>query len=224
MEGCMICGKELVYLDGSVETKCYLCQAAGRTNVECPDHHFVCDKCHAAPAYEGIERISKTTTETDPVKIGELMMKLPSVPMHGPEHHVINAVVVLTALRNTGRATNEQVLEGFRRAKMVPGGACGHWGACGAGLGAGIAFSVYTKTTPLSEGDQWKKCFNHTSHLLVKIGETGGPRCCKRGTRTALIESRKALGLPGNLIPVCDFSRRNKQCLFTKCPYFPKKK
>lgn len=222
MEGCMICGKELVYRQGSNINSCYFCKTQTKTNVECPDHHFVCDHCHSAPAIDSITRISETTTETDPVKIGEIMMKLPSVPMHGPEHHVINSVAVLTALRNIGKIKHEQVLEGIRRAKMVPGGSCGNWGACGAALGAGIAHSVFTQTTPLSAGLPWKQGMNYTAHMLTKVGETGGPRCCKRGTRTALIESRKLLNLPGALIPVCDFIRRNKQCIGIKCPYFPK--
>lgn len=53
---------------------------------------------------------------------------------------------LLTAYRNAGgkidlkRALSEMVSRG----KEIPGGSCGFWGACGAGISAGIYLSIVT--------------------------------------------------------------------------------
>mgnify|MGYP002869165356 CR=1 FL=1 len=70
-------------------------------------------------------------------------MALPQVHMHGPEHHGIVPCVLLTAYRNNGGEVDlpSSLREAVRRAKQVPGGTCGYWGACGAAIGAGIDIS-----------------------------------------------------------------------------------
>ena len=77
-------------------------------------------------------------------------MDLPSVHMHGPEHHAIVPSVLLTALRNNGERMNYDTAlsEICKRARQVPGGTCGYWGVCGAAAGAGIFMSVMTDPVP----------------------------------------------------------------------------
>jgi hypothetical protein len=43
---CVVCGKELIYLTGSVQSKCFYCSQFHDTNATCVDGHFVCDTCH----------------------------------------------------------------------------------------------------------------------------------------------------------------------------------
>lgn len=64
-----------------------------------------------------------------------------------------------------------------------------------------------------------------TAKCLGKIAETGGPRCCKRGSRIALETAadftREFLGvdIPVGQLP-CTFFRENAECLYARCPYF----
>ena len=53
--GCLICGKELSYLENAGKRGYYYCLEKYDTNVACTDWHFVCDKCHSLPANEFIE-------------------------------------------------------------------------------------------------------------------------------------------------------------------------
>ncbi len=65
------------------------------------------------------------------------------------------------------------------RGKSVPGGACGFWGACGAGISSGMFVSIISKSTPLSV-EPFSLSHKMTAKSLSAIGEIGGPRCCKR--------------------------------------------
>ncbi|MDR3209374.1 MAG: DUF5714 domain-containing protein, partial [Oscillospiraceae bacterium] len=110
-----------------------------------------------------------------------------------------------------------------RRGGKVPGGTCGFWGACGAGLGAGIFLSVVTSSSPLSEANHGL-CNRLTARCLAAIGELGGPRCCKRNLGLALRETvaftRENLGVemtPPSI--VCEFHARNAECIGARCPF-----
>lgn len=106
-------------------------------------------------------------------------MDLPSVHMHGPEHHAIVPCVLLTAFRNNGEHMDYDAAlsEICKRAKQVPGGTCGYWGVCGAAAGAGIFMSVMTGSSPLHK-DSWPFPQKLVSIILSRLADVGGPRCC----------------------------------------------
>jgi hypothetical protein len=87
----------------------------------------------------------------------EKVMAHPSVPMHGPEHHIMVPCVIIAAVRNAGYTVPEGAIEkALERASKVPGGWCGLYGDCGAAVGVGIAVSVLTNATPLTaSNDRW---------------------------------------------------------------------
>ena len=60
---------------------------------------------------------------------------------------------LLTAYHNAGGKVElwKALPEMYHRGKEVPGGACGFWGACGAGISTGMYLSIVTKSTPLAE-------------------------------------------------------------------------
>ena len=66
-----------------------------------------------------------------------------------------------------------------------------------------------------------------TAACLSAIGETGGPRCCKRDSFTALHEAVKFIGKNLGIVLeepeqlLCRFSDRNSQCIRFRCPYYP---
>ncbi len=100
---------------------------------------------------------------------------------------------------------------------------CGFWGACGAGVSAGMFVSIVTGSTPLAK-DEWGLSNKMTSSALGAIGEVGGPRCCKRDSYISIIKavefSKEHLGVEMELGEVkCVHSTQNNQCIKERCPF-----
>lgn len=193
--GCLICGAPVTYsIESSVKT-CSICHKEQLTNAVCENGHFVCDACHSYGTYIPVSTALRSSTEKDPLLLLEEIMDLPSVHMHGPEHHAIVPSVLLTALRNNGERMNYDTAlsEICKRAKQVPGGTCGYWGVCGAAAGAGIFMSVMTGSGPLHK-DAWPFPQKLVSVILSKLADVGGPRCCKRTSRIAIEEAIRFTG------------------------------
>ena len=132
---------------------------------------------------------------------------------------------LLTAYKNAGGVIdlNNALQEMYSRGKAVPGGACGFWGACGAGISAGQFMSIATRSTPLAK-EPWGLSNQMTSKALGSIGEVGGPRCCKRDSYLAILAAidfaREQLGVEMTCtIPVCNHSAQNNQCIGKRCPF-----
>jgi len=223
--GCLICGKPIVYSLNARELRCEICGRSFTSNVSCEDGHYVCDKCHSS-GFAEVLRMLFQSEEKDPMKLFLQVVLLPSVHMHGPEHHAIVPAVLLTAYKNCGgkldfAAALNQAIE---RGSHVPGGICGFWGACGAAIGAGIYMSVLTGTTPYSV-EEWSEPQRMTAHCLEKMAETGGPRCCKRTSRTAIktavdfTRERFGISMPVGDFPCTHFDV-NEECIHTRCPYY----
>ena len=229
-EGCLVCGKELVYSEQSRNFQCMYCGQNATGTIYCPDGHFVCDACHRGGAVRQIEIMCSQSTETNPFRLAKAIMATPFVHMHGPEHHQLVPVVILTCLRNLGVPIKpHQVQNALIRAGQLPGGICGNWGACGAALGAGIGLSVLRRVTSLSK-DLWGVSNRDTGTILQQVAAYGGPRCCKRSTYLALtaaiaiLERDGAVQFPesAHIPPVCGDFRRNQQCLDLGCPFYPR--
>lgn len=161
----------------------------------------------------------------NPIEIMQRLMALPFCHMHGPEHHVMVGSALLTAYKNAGGDINlpKALIEMRERGKKVPGGACGFWGACGAGVSAGMFVSIVTGSTPLA-GKAWGLSNRMTAAALGAIGEVGGPRCCKRDSYLAIIKAvefaRQNLGVQMELAEVkCVHSAQNNQCIKERCPF-----
>jgi hypothetical protein len=163
---------------------------------------------------------------TDPWAVALEIMRLPAVNLHGPEHHVIIGSALMTAYSNA-TGTRDKLAKSLgiieKRGTKVPGGTCGFWGACGAGLGAGIFLAVVTESTPLS-ADTYGLCNRLTARCLAAIGEVGGPRCCKRNVGIALRETvaflREELGVALTEPAIaCEFSGKNRECIGKKCAW-----
>ena len=157
-------------------------------------------------------------------------MAMPFCHMHGPEHHVLVGAALLTAYRNAGGALElgEALKEMQSRGRAVPGGACGFWGACGAGISAGQFVSIATGSTPLAV-ESWGLSNRMTAKALEAIGTVGGPRCCKRDSYLAVLAAvdfaAEQLGVRmERSAPVCTRSKQNNQCIGTRCPFFGGKK
>ena len=164
----------------------------------------------------------------DPIEIILNMMKMPFCHMHGPEHHVMVGAALLTAYKNAGGQIDfeKSLIEMMNRGKSVPGGVCGFWGACGAGISTGMFVSIISASTPLTD-----KPFSLSNQMTAKsldaIGRIGGPRCCKRDSFIAILAAidfaRVHFGVEMEKPPItCGYSSRNNQCIEGRCPFFEK--
>lgn len=223
---CLICGKELVYAQDASKMTCALCGKSMPSNACCMDGHFVCDACHMNGLSAACLRACRECDEKDPVAIMEMLMALPGVHMHGPEHHFLIACALLTAYAHvTGEDLSGLYARAIERGSNVPGGICGRWGNCGAAVGAGIFLSVLSDTTSLSV-ESWGQCNRLSGRCLQELGALGGPRCCKRNTlvsiRTtaAFLKEEMGIELPIRSEIRCAYSAKNDVCIRARCPFY----
>ena len=228
-EECLICKAPLEYLDTDQVMKCELCHKKQSSKTRCINGHFVCDECHTG-GMDKIISICFNSKSLNPVEILEEMMCMPACHMHGPEHHTMVGSALLTAYKNAGGDIDLKtaLYEMQKRGKQVPGGACGFWGACGAGVSTGMYVSIALKSTPLAK-EAWGLSNQMTAKALEAIGKNGGPRCCKRDSYLAIIEAVKftseKLGVKMEINPVaCTRSHLNNQCIQEECPFYKKTK
>ncbi len=161
----------------------------------------------------------------NPVEIIEKLMGQPFCHMHGPEHHVMVGSALLTAYKNAGGDIDllQALAEMMSRGKSVPGGACGFWGACGAGISAGMFVAIISKSTPLAV-ESFGLSHLMTSKALGEIGAVGGPRCCKRDSYLSILAAvdfvKEHLGIEMEKPEiVCNHSAQNNQCIGKRCPF-----
>ena len=225
-EHCGVCGEPLVYATSPQLVTCAFCGGAVETLIRCPNGHFVCDACHGRDAQAMLEEWLEASSSTSPLALLEMAMAHPAVSMHGPEHHAIVPAAIAAAARNAGYpVASGAIAEALRRGAKVPGGWCGFYGACGAGIGVGIATSVLTGATPLI-GEPRRLANEATAFVLARM-QDGHPRCCKRSSRRALsaavefLAARLDIDLTLGPEPTCTFMARNRECVREQCTYYP---
>lgn len=221
---CLICGAPLEYLFENEDMECAICRKKEPSKTRCVSGHYVCSDCHTQ-GMDAIFSVCMNESSTDPIEILEELMSLPFCHMHGPEHHVIVGASLLTAYKNSGGKLDfESALkEIYSRGKSVPGGVCGFWGACGAGISSGQFVSIISGATPLSD-KEWGLANKMTSSALANIGQIGGPRCCKRDSYISILSAvdfiRENFGIEMKRSqPACSRSAQNAQCITSRCPF-----
>ncbi|MBQ7999657.1 MAG: SAM-dependent methyltransferase [Ruminococcus sp.] len=221
---CLICGAPLVYKDTDTVAQCVLCHKEENTKTMCEQGHFICNTCHTK-GIDTIIGVCLSQTSKNPVEILRSLMSLEFCHMHGPEHHIMVGASLLTAFKNAGGEIDltKSLSEMCSRGKNVPGGACGFWGACGAGVSTGMFMSIVTGSTPLADR-VWGLSNMMTSSALRAIGEVGGPRCCKRNSYLAVTEAvsfvKTHLGVEMELPKIkCTHFEENNQCIGERCPF-----
>lgn len=224
-EECLICKAPLTYLQQDEAMECAICGKKEPSKTRCVNGHYVCSDCHTR-GMDSIFGLCMGEFSRNPLEILEKMMAMPFCHMHGPEHHVMVGAALLTAYRNAGGSLElEKALkEMYSRGKSVPGGVCGFWGACGAGISTGQFVAIATNSTPLAQ-EPWALSNQMTAKALEKIGKVGGPRCCKRdsylATLAAIDFAAEHLGVQMEpALPVCSRSGQNNQCIGKRCPFF----
>ena len=224
--GCLICKAPLVYLDEGVTMRCAICRDKMISRAKCENGHFVCDKCHTQ-GLDSIVALCLAEETDDPVEIMEHLMSQPFCHMHGPEHHTMVGAALLTAYHNAGGEIDltRALPEMLRRGKEVPGGVCGYWGACGAALSTGIFMAIVSNSSPLAT-EPFRLSNLMTAKALTAVGETGGPRCCKRDSYLSILAAvdyvAEHLGVQMKKRDItCTRMAMNEQCIGKRCPFSP---
>jgi hypothetical protein len=158
-------------------------------------------------------------------------MKHPDFNLYGPEHHALTPAAILTSLKNNNikkpdgdEVSFSDIKEAIRRGSEIPGGYCGFYGSCGAGIGSGIAISIFTGATPSKDVPR-SLANKMTSRALNKIADNL-EHCCKRSVRISIIEALRFLEEKFSISleyqpQSCNFSELNKKkCAYEKCPIF----
>ncbi len=228
-EECLVCKAPLEYLESDTMMECVICHKKENSKTRCVNGHYVCSECHTS-GMDIILSICMNEKSKNPIEILEKMMSMEFCHMHGPEHHVMVGASLLTAYKNAGGEIDlsTALSEMYSRGKQVPGGACGFWGACGAGISAGIYMSLITKSTPLAK-EAWGLSNQMTARALDAIGKNGGPRCCKRDSYLAIREAvnftEEKIGIKMESDKIgCSRSSMNNQCIKSACPFHEKGK
>lgn len=206
--------------------ECELCHRQEISKTRCINAHYVCNEYHTK-GMDAVIGYCLNETSKNPIEILDYMMSLPFCHMHGPEHHTLVGSALLTAYRNAGGEIEllKALKEMMARGQKVPGGACGFWGSCGAAISTGMCMSILSGATPLTQ-ESWGQSNLMTARSLLKIGEVGGPRCCKRNSYLSLqaaaeyIKETKGVTLEMKPI-VCHRSDANNQCIGKRCPFHP---
>lgn len=221
---CLLCGAALEYLNEGVVMSCEICHKSEISRTRCLNGHYVCDACHSK-GLTSIVSLCMAERSKDPVEIIEKLMKLPFCHMHGPEHHVMVGAALLTAYSNAGGVIDlhKALVEMINRGSLVPGGSCGFWGACGAGISSGMFISIISESTPL-KNKPFALSHLMTAESLKRIGEIGGPRCCKRDSFISILSAvdfvKAHFGIEMDKPNVeCSFFTQNNQCIGKRCPF-----
>lgn len=230
---CEICGHDLIYGVSTEDYKKLNCEFCGDlfdTNIYCEQEHYICDACHSKGAIDIIESVCEKTNIKDPFELADRIMKHPSFKMYGPEHHVLTPAVVLTVLRNNEikKPNGEEITlfdikEAIRRASKLPGGWCGFYGSCGAGIGSGVAISIFTGATPSTNKE--RTLANQITSRSLSLIADGLEHCCKRSVKLAICEILEFLNEKFKIelnynTKKCIFSHLNNKCESENCPIF----
>lgn len=221
---CLICRAPLEYSEKDELMECVICHKKESSKTKCINGHYICNECHTK-GMDAIIGLCLENSSKNPIEILEQMMEQPFCHMHGPEHHVMVGSALLTAYRNAGGDIDlaAALPEMFSRGKSVPGGACGFWGACGAGISTGMFVSIISGATPLA-AEPFRLSHLMTARSLEQIGKVGGSRCCKRDSFLSIlsavdfVEENFGISMEKPEV-ICRYSSENNQCIGKRCPF-----
>ncbi|MDD2190859.1 MAG: DUF5714 domain-containing protein [Eubacteriales bacterium] len=222
--GCIICGSPLTYSVSAEDHTCDICGETFSSNTKCIHGHYVCDNCHNGDVLDHMEKLLIKSHEKNPIRLAEMVFDMPTMKMHGPEHHSMVPAVLETAHQNIlGIRDTSKIQEAINRGKDIKGGSCGFHGNCGACVGTGIAESLYLGATPKSKEERGRAMLA-TSKALLAVSELGGPLCCKRDSITSIktyMDISNRYEGADDYQYSCKYYMFNQGCIRLECPYFP---
>lgn len=227
-ETCILCGEDLNKLGAIVDRRCDFCGSVKAIPAECNNSHCICGDCLSMSPTDFVYSMCLKYKGIDPIALAVDIMNSPVIKMHGAEHHFIVPAVLTTCLHNINHS-EESLADKLdiikRRAEVETPRACSYdLNTCGAAIGTGVFISTYLHRELIDE-DQWSPSNSIVAKSLLKVAESGGPRCCKRDTYLSLeaaiefIRDNFAITLPVSTAK-CTFSLRNKTCKHEECQFY----
>jgi len=225
-EHCTICGLALVYRVQGEIVRCDQCGHREQSAIGCPAGHYICDACHSDRSLKRLPELARETTAQAPEDILEELIRLPDLPMHGPEHHAMAGLSLLLASERTGvKLPEDYIEETIRRSMQIPGGTCGYHGACDGAVSMGGAVSMISGATPVT-GLARGMAHRATASALLSCGDAQA-RCCKRALRKtvaagmAFFAEELSINFPRPVEQTtCADISRNRECAKGQYPYF----
>ena len=223
---CQFCATPLRQLPNAVGARCMVCGERGKTRTWCTAGHFVCDDCRGTELMGLLEAMLGEERSVDPVETFLRMRSRPDFGMNGPHHHALVAAAFLVAYHDLhGEPAWADVLDALQSAATeLPGGTCGYWGACSAGLAVGMAYCAILGSDPTS-GLPRSIAHRAVSAILDRIAQDTGPRCCRRDCLLALqVGCELSTELLPRAVPTshgakCEQAADNPECSGEACPF-----
>jgi hypothetical protein len=220
---CPFCGLELAVSDAAAA--CVYCGTRVEGDYVCARGHCICEACRLADPPELIAAACAHSVTPDPRKTADLIMRHPSWPAHGPQHHLLVAPVLLTALGAAGVLPRAAALlpAALERCAGIPAGACASRGDCGACAGAAAALSLLLRAGFASGRERNLVLETMAAGLLLLAGQGAG-RCCKQSVYAALEAAEQTLaselGIRLDSPPrPCAFAAAVPDCRGKSCRY-----
>jgi hypothetical protein len=225
---CILCGDDLNHLEPNITERCDFCGKTTIVDYQCNSYHYICHDCYSGGPFEYITKRCLEYKGIDPIDLAVSIMNTPTIRMHGPEHHYIVPATLLTCVYNLQGKQN--LLESKlkialqREISESPQFCEYNKGFCGAAIGSGIFYSLFSDENTEIE-NAWSLTNTQIAESLKRVEKSGGPRCCKRDTYISILSAidflkdKFAIELPRSEAK-CTFSMRNKSCKREDCEYF----
>ena len=118
LNGCILCGSSLIYDENAQDQVCDICGKTFVSNIKCTHGHYVCDSCHNGDVLFHMEELLNQSTEKNPIRLAEMVFDMPTMKVHGPEHHSMVPAVLETAHQNIhGIRDLRKIKETIKRGK-----------------------------------------------------------------------------------------------------------
>jgi hypothetical protein len=173
---------------------------------------------------------ARQLTGTKPAEmLEELLGGQEGMPVCGVWHHALAGEILLLCLKNARYQIGDDLIdEVVERGRLIPGGACGFMGVCGALNSTTSAYAILLGSTPVAT-EARERLLRFSSRLAARLAEIGGSRCCKKSTYAALELAQGEFAKLGFELPGeefagrCKFFADNETCDGAECVYFPRK-
>ena len=188
---------------------------------------LACATCAAAMTSQLAEQVEEICWKSDETDLLSLLgrvrdeLKLQNC---GLAYHAVVPAAIMVVYRNCGGdITREALSSAIGRGLRVQEGWCGLAGACGAGLGVGLAFSVIRDVNPIA-GQGRLNMMAVTTEVLRTLCAGPDSRCC---FREAWLSLQKAAELSEQYLPialsaegkiVCSGHINGSECQRIDCP------
>ncbi len=191
-----------------MDLSCYYCGEQHKSNLWCPEGHYVCPACYQIPITQFIVGIIRATKSKNPFEIAMMMMDFPQLPDRSCEHAWIFTAALLTAIKNEGstKLTDKDILGALESAKeRALTRATLQTGVCGMGAAVGIAFHAVFKAMPNRTDKQDDITMKVVAEAIEYLADNStNCKCCKNVVWTimelivSLIHARFGVELEGS--------------------------